>query len=89
MDPGEREELEKSIRARCDEADFAEAAGLAVRGYGPEIYGLLLSLHRDEQDASEVFSMFIERMWRGLERFAWNCSFRTWAYTIARNTSKS
>lgn len=89
MDPAERQELEKSIRHRCEDGDFAGAAALAVRGYGPEIFGLLVTIHRSEQDASDVFSIFVERMWRGLEGFAWECSFRTWAYTVARNASRN
>src|SRR5690606_24824111 len=35
----------------------------------------------------EVFAAFTERLWRGLPGFEWQCSFRTWAYAIARNTS--
>jgi RNA polymerase sigma-70 factor, ECF subfamily len=87
MDPQARAELEHDIRSRCQRADFAGAAGIALRGYGPEIFGFLIAFHRSEQDASEVFSAFTERMWRALESFAWESSFRTWAYTIARNAS--
>jgi RNA polymerase sigma-70 factor (ECF subfamily) len=58
-----------------------------VRGYGPEIFGFLVAFHRREDDASEVFGAFTERLWRGLPSFEWQCSFRTWAYAIARNTS--
>src|SRR5262245_64342724 len=89
MDPGERQRLENDIRGRCEERDFDGAASAAMRGYGPEIFGLLITLHGGEHDASEVFSIFVERMWRGLEGFAWECSFRTWAYTVARNASRN
>lgn len=89
MDAEERQRLENDIRRRCGERDFDGAANLAIRGYGPEIFGLLITLHRGEQEASEVFSIFVERMWRGLEGFAWESSFRTWAYTVARNASRN
>jgi len=89
MDPEERQRLENDIRGRCEARDFDGAASVAIRGYGPEIFGLLITLHGSEQEASEVFSVFVERMWRGLERFAWECSFRTWAYTVARNASRN
>src|SRR5262249_17393935 len=31
--------------------------------------------------------IWTERLWLGLPRFAWQCSLRTWAYTLARNAS--
>jgi RNA polymerase sigma-70 factor (ECF subfamily) len=31
--------------------------------------------------------MFAEGVWRGLPGFGWECSFRTWAYAIARRSS--
>jgi RNA polymerase sigma-70 factor, ECF subfamily len=87
MKAPERDDLEREIRRRCETGDLSAAASAAVFGYGPEIFGFLLALHRNEEDAQEVFSIFTERVWRGLERFGWECSFRTWAYTIARNAS--
>src|SRR5271166_7110429 len=87
MDQGAREELERTIRRHCDQHDLAGAAAIAIRGYGDEIFGFLAAIHRDEDDASEVFARFSERLWAGLGSFAWQSSFRTWAYAIARNES--
>ncbi len=87
MEPREREELERVIRAKWEQRDLAAAADLAIRGYGPEIYGFLVAFHRDDEDASEVWSRVTERLWAGLDRFGWHSSFRTWVYAIARNTS--
>jgi RNA polymerase sigma-70 factor (ECF subfamily) len=87
MDLREQEELENAIRIRCNRRDWADAVTVALRGYGPQIFGLLMALHRSEQDTTEVFSMFTEDAWIGLAQFAWACSFRTWAYTLARNAS--
>ena len=87
MQSEQREELEREIRALCERGDLQGAAAAAVRGYGPEIYGFLVAFHRQRDDASEVFAAFTERLWRGLPGFEWQCSFRTWAYAIARNTS--
>jgi RNA polymerase sigma-70 factor (ECF subfamily) len=84
---GDRERLERDIQSRCARGDFAGAATSAIRGFGPEIYGFLVGFHQSEQDAAEVFSSWSERVLRGLPGFDWSCSFRTWAYTIARNTS--
>jgi RNA polymerase sigma-70 factor (ECF subfamily) len=87
MDPLLRDELELEIRRYRDEGELQRAAATAIRGYGPEIFGFLVALHRHEEDAAEVFSRFTESLWRGLPGFEWQCSFRTWAYTIARNAS--
>ena len=87
MEAREREELERVIRAKWEQRDLAAAADLAIRGYGPEIYGFLVAFHRDDEDASEVWSRVTERLWAGLDRFGWHSSFRTWVYAIARNTS--
>ncbi|HTV26052.1 MAG TPA: RNA polymerase sigma factor [Polyangiaceae bacterium] len=87
MQPEQREELEREIRERWERGELQDAAAAAVRGYGPEIYGFLVAFHRQKDDASEVFAAFTERLWRGLPGFEWQCSFRTWAYAIARNTS--
>ncbi len=87
MEAREREELERVIRAKWEQRDLAAAADLAIRGYGPEIYGFLVAFHRDDEDASEVWSRVTERLWAGLDRFGWHSSFRTWVYAIARNAS--
>src|SRR4051812_47158979 len=87
MDDAARIELERKVRERCDAADHQTAATAAIRGYGPEIYGFLLAMHRNEDEAGDVFSQFSENLWKGLPKFAWQCTLRAWAYTIARNAS--
>jgi len=64
-----------------------EAATDALKTYGPEIYALLASIHRAEDDAADVFSLFCEQLWKGLPGFAGRSSFRTWAYTLAWHAS--
>ncbi len=85
--PEQRELIEAQVKTLHQEGQLQEAAAVAVRGYGPEILGFLMALMRDEQDACDVFSQFSEDLWRGLEGFRWQSSFRTWAYTLARNAS--
>ncbi len=79
--------LEDEIRRLCDARDYHGAASIALRGYSREILAFLISFHRNEDDASEVFSLFAKELWQSLERFAWRSSFRTWAYVIARRAS--
>ena len=72
----------------CAAGDANGAAAATVRGYGPEIFGLVCSLHPGEADAADVFSAFAESLCGGLPAFGWRCTLRTWAYTLARNTSR-
>lgn len=83
----DREVLEAKIREHCHAGDFRTATSVAFKGYGREIFTFLMSFHRSESDAAEVFGAFSERVWKGIPSFEWGCSFRTWAYTIARNAS--
>ena len=87
MDPRAREELEADIHGRADAGDFNGAADAAMRGYGHEVFEFLAALHRDDDAAREAFSLFGEGLWRGLPGFGWHCSFRTWAYAVARKAS--
>lgn len=85
MTPEEREQLEAQLRQLSRADDHDGAATLAIRKYGPEIIGYLMAVSRNEDVAGEAFSMFSEDLWKGLPKFRWESSFRTWAYTLARH----
>ncbi|HEY8072463.1 MAG TPA: sigma-70 family RNA polymerase sigma factor [Labilithrix sp.] len=87
MDEAARTELETAVRAMCDRGDHGEAAARLVRGYGPELFGFLAAFHRSDADANDAFSDLAEAVLRGLPRFAWQSTLRTWLYGIARNVS--
>jgi len=78
-----------ALEADLDEAlahdRYDAAATLAIEGYGGEIYGFLVSRLGSDQQANEVFSVFLEDLWRGLPSYARRASFRAWAYALARN----
>jgi RNA polymerase sigma-70 factor (ECF subfamily) len=78
---------ELEVRRLCEEKQFDLATTEALRTYGREVFGFLCAFHKNEADASEVFSVFSEDLWRSLSTFAWECSLRTWAYTLARRAS--
>jgi RNA polymerase sigma-70 factor, ECF subfamily len=80
-------EIEKRLRDLRQTGDLTGTATLALRTYGPEIMGFLCAIHREENDAADVFSSFCHDMWVGLPKFAWESSFRTWAYVLARHAS--
>ncbi len=81
------EEAETALRRAWEARAWDGATDLLLRSYGREILELLHALHRDETDAAEVFSLFAEGVWRGMQRFEGASSFRTWAYAIARRCS--
>jgi RNA polymerase sigma-70 factor (ECF subfamily) len=82
-----REALEARIRALCDGGDLAGAATAALEAYGPEVLGFVAATLRNQADASEVFSIFCEDMWKGLGGFGWRSSVRTWLFTLARHAA--
>lgn len=77
-----------ALRARVDGGDLVGAVSDVIRRFGPEILGLLVALHGDEDEAGDAFSDFTERLWTSLPRFEWRCSVRTWSYVLARRASR-
>jgi len=84
-----RARFEDDVRALCKKGDFVGASTLALRGYGPEIFGFLVATHRSETEASDVFAETAEGIWKGLPTFGWESTLRTWAYAIARNVTRT
>lgn len=80
------DEIEGSIRQLCEERAYGLAATCAIEAYGPEIRRFIAGRVRNEADARAIFSMFCEDLWQGLPGFAWRCTLRGWAYTIARHS---
>lgn len=90
MGAEDRAAHEADIRAFVEAGERDEAAAAAIRLYGAELFGFLLAIHgHDEEAASDVFSTLCVQIWRGLERFRWKSSLRTWAYAAARNASST
>ena len=89
MQEAARATLEREVRERCDRGDYDAAATAILRGYGPEILGFLKAIHRDRVETEDVFSEVAQNVWTGLPRFAWECSARSWAYSVARHVSKT
>jgi RNA polymerase sigma-70 factor (ECF subfamily) len=81
----DRTELEARIRAAATAARWSDAITVALQGYGDELLGYLVAVLRNETDAGDAFAILAEDAWRGLPRFRWECTFRTWAYGLARH----
>ena len=83
----DRAEFEQTVRAACEAGSFEVETTRALEGYSPEIISFLHARLRSPSDTEEVYSLFAEDLWNGLPGFAWRCSLRTWAYTLARNAA--
>lgn len=81
------EKVERKVRDAHAAQDVDAMTHHVLSGYGPEIYGFLVSTHGTYGDADEIFSSFSESLWRSLGAFDLRCSARTWAYRIARGAS--
>jgi RNA polymerase sigma-70 factor (ECF subfamily) len=87
---GERaDRIERDVHALFDRGDHAGAVTAALRGYGPELYGFLRAIHRDEAEADESFAELAETLWRRMPAFQWQSTMRTWAYAVARNVMRT
>lgn len=81
----DRADVEARARAAAKAEAWSEAVTFAIRGYGEEILGYLVAMTRSETDANDAFSLFAEDVWRGMPKFRWECTLRTWTYGLARH----
>jgi RNA polymerase sigma-70 factor, ECF subfamily len=79
--------MDDAVREACDRGDYRAAATLVFKEFGPSILSFLGARMRSETATQDVFSMFAEDLWRGLPRFDFRCSMRTWLYLLARNAA--
>jgi RNA polymerase sigma-70 factor (ECF subfamily) len=77
--------LDRRVRHLLVAGESDRAASELLRELGPEVLGFLCGILDGDADADEVFGATSERVWRGLGKFQWRCSLRTWLYVIARN----
>jgi RNA polymerase sigma-70 factor, ECF subfamily len=56
--------------------------------YGPEIMSYLATTMRDREEGREAFALFCAGLWEALPGFRWECTFRTWSYTVAHNAAR-
>lgn len=82
----EHEKLERGIQELCGQGKVAEAREWVLMGYGPQVMRLMASVLHDYARSRAAFGLFSEGLLRELPAFRWECSFRTWAYRLARNS---
>ncbi len=83
--PADRDSIERDIRALCATAAYPEATTSALQLYGVELLSFLRALANNHDLAAEAFAELGEDVWKGLPRFRWESSLRSWLYSLARN----
>ncbi len=78
--------IEARVESLCLAERYDEATAVLLRGFGAEILGVLVAMGRDDAQAADAYSLFCERLWRGMPKFRFESSCRTWAYTIAKRS---
>lgn len=79
MDP----QLEAQLTGLLDGGDRNGAATLALKSYGPQIFGYLMAVLRNETAADDAFAEFSADLWSGLGAFRRECAVKTFAYKLA------
>ena len=85
MDAADRDAGERAIQALCEAGNHGEATTAALRTYGVELLGFLRALAGNPDLAAEAFAELGEDVWKGLPKFRWESSLRSWLYALARN----
>jgi len=79
--------IEARVRDLLAVDDRPGAATAAIQEFGPPVLRYLRSLLRDEDDASDAFSMFAENVWRGLSTWRGEGSLKAWCFRLAWNAA--
>lgn len=77
---------EEDVRRLVEHGDLDKAISAALRAYEPELRKWIKKLAGAEA-TDDVFAVFCEDLWKGIEKFRWESSFQTWAYCLARNAA--
>jgi len=75
--------IDVRVRKFLKDGDGRGASTLAIRTLGPQVLRYLGAILRDDEDKKDAFSRWAESLWRGLPRFRWQSSLRTWALKLA------
>ena len=79
------DDIEAVVRGHVTAGELDLAATRALEHYGPELYGYLRAIARDDDLASDAFALGSEQLWKSLARFRWEASLRTWSYQLFRH----
>lgn len=64
-----------------------ESLEIVIKRYLKPIYGFIYKYAGNEADATDITQDVFLKMWRQLKKFDIKRSFKTWLFTIAKNTA--
>jgi len=79
--------LEDEVRALLSSGEEGAAATRVINAFSQPVMGHLRTVLRDPDDVEDAHAVWAENVWKGLPRFAWRSSLRTWAYRLALNVA--
>ena len=80
-------DIERRVRELLAREDRPGAATAAIQDLGPPVLRYLRSQLRDEDDASDAFSIFAENVWRGIPTWRGEGSLKAWCFRLAWNAA--
>lgn len=80
-------ELDAQLIALLAAGDRREAATVAVRTLGPPVLRYLRSLCDGEDEAADAFSQWAENLWKRIDTWRGDASFRSWAFRVAAHAA--
>jgi RNA polymerase sigma-70 factor, ECF subfamily len=78
------ESSDRELVDRCQRGELDAYEALVGR-YRNKVYGLALSMLRNEQDATDLCQDAFVRGWQAIRKFKGSASFYTWIYRITTN----
>jgi RNA polymerase sigma-70 factor (ECF subfamily) len=79
--------LDEDVRGLLARGEGNEAATRVIRAYTHEVESYLRAMLRDPDDVADAHAQWAENVWRGLPRFEWRSSLRTWSLRLACNVA--
>lgn len=77
---GDDETIKKAL------AGDSEAFALLVETHLSSVYNFILRLVRNPEEAEDITQDVFVKVWRHLKKYREGANFKTWLFTIARNT---
>lgn len=75
---------EEPIRSAWEQGDLRKTMTLIVEAYGLETLAYLRAVTQPSV-ADDVYGQAVLDLWEGLKDFRWQCSARTYLFSVARN----
>ncbi len=81
----DRKKLEAEVRDLCQRGEVGRAAERVLQGHGQEIRQVMSGILRDAVRVQDAFSIFCERLLKGLPGYRGEGQLWMWLYRMARN----